>query len=96
MITDFTKLTRDQVAAILEDSGYGAGDIASFEYVSCKDGKLRYAMKAEDGETIIGNVYISIGKDGKFEAELDFLSPRFWLCVEENGHGARFQISKLV
>lgn len=70
MITDFTKLTVAQIVAILEDSGYGADDIDSVEYVSCIAGQLCYEMTYEEmGETVTGNVYIYINPKGKLQAE---------------------------
>ena len=72
MITDLTKLNRNQVISILQASGYGSDDINSIEYVSCSNGKLRYKITFEnewDGEIITGDVYILIGEDGKLRAK---------------------------
>lgn len=72
MITDLTKLNRDQIVYLLEETGYlGASDeIFSTSYVSTNNHSIKYKIKYDaDGIMETGHIFISIDDSGKLVAD---------------------------
>jgi len=59
-----SNLTRDQIVQILEDSGYGSGDITSTKFLKTNDLWYKYQICYEGG---CGSVYVKF--DGILSAD---------------------------
>lgn len=68
---DLTKLTRDQLVAMLEEQGYSSSDITKAEFNSCSNGQVKYRIEYYDIEDELCDsyVYIFINYQGKLIAE---------------------------
>lgn len=74
MVIDLTKLTRDNIVAMLEYQGYNesSSDITDTEYVSCKNGQVKYRISYYDiDDNLIDteHVYVFINNEGELAAD---------------------------
>lgn len=72
MITDLTKLNRNQIVSLLETTGYleSAKEIISTEYKRTEKGEVVYAIRFnEDGIMATGRVYVYIDSFGQLVAD---------------------------
>ena len=70
MITDLTKLTKNDIAALLNKQGYSDDGIYSAEYQSATNGQLKYKIKYnDDGIMGLGYVFVFIDNNGQLSCD---------------------------
>jgi ribosomal protein S8 len=72
MITDLTKLTRNQLVNLLEETGYieSSNEIHSASYTSTNKGQVKYTIKYNDfGVMATGHVFVYIDSNGQLVAD---------------------------
>lgn len=74
MITDLTKLSRNNIVDLLKANGYNDNDdIESVEFVSAANSQVKYAISYYDYEHDVlvsdGFVFVYINNQGKLVAE---------------------------